>query len=82
MASGHRAHAASWRRHGQRLGHLGHLGHCFLFVSWRQHGHALGHLGHCFLGDPNDLKAKIWRPGFGSFGSFCHARKIGGGRGV
>jgi hypothetical protein len=63
MASGHRAHAASWRRRGHRLGHLGHLGHGFLFVSWRQHGHALGHLGHGFLHDLNDLNAKIWRPG-------------------
>jgi hypothetical protein len=33
MASGHRAHAASWRRHGHHLGHLGHLGHCFLLQA-------------------------------------------------
>jgi hypothetical protein len=68
------------------LGHLGHLGHGFKLQAGASGRHALGHLGHCFLCDPNDPKgadlAPREFPGFGSFGSFCHAIKIGGRRRV
>jgi hypothetical protein len=43
------------------LGHLGHLGHGFKLQAGASGWLALGHLGHCFLRDPNDLKAWIWR---------------------
>ena len=68
------------------LGHLGHLGHRFKLQAGASGWLALGHLGHCFLRDPNDIKAwrqrARWSKSFGSFGSFCHATKIGGRRRV
>ena len=91
-AGGHRASAcmphagAIMATHagGHALGHLGHLGHGFKLQAGASMRMSLGHLGHLFFVDPNDPKGADLEPrefpGFGSFGSFCHAPKIGAGR--